>query len=129
MVSRLVMGTGVVCGLNVVVADKQNPRKLLVEPGIALDVLGREIVVPALASVDPLQLTDDNGNPSGNAQVGVTEVCIAYAESFADPAPVLVADCEHPGKCVCSTVREGFNLLVRQANSASPPPPANPLRA
>src|SRR5438034_6817729 len=123
MLNRLVLGTGVVCGLNVAV-DPQNPGMLLVQPGFALDGLGHEIVVPDPGtSVNPLQLTDDSGNASGNAQPGVTEICLAYAESFADPVPVLVADCEHPGKCSCSTVREGFHLLVRQVDPNPPPAP------
>ena len=124
MLNRLILGTGVVCGLNVAV-DPKNSGMVTVRPGIALDGLGREIVVPGPdpISINPLQLTDDNGNPSGNAEQGVVEVCLTYAESLADPVPVLVADCEHPGKCACSTVHEGFHLLVRQAD---PNPPAAP---
>ncbi|SRR6266404_3946705 len=125
MLNRLVLGTGVVCGLNVLI-DPQNSSMVIVQPGIALDGLGREIVVPGPdpVSINPLQLTDDSGNPSGNAQQGVVEICLAYAESLVDPVPMLVADCEHSGKCACSTVREGFHLLVRQADTNAPPAPA-----
>jgi len=124
MLNRLVLGTGVVCGLNVAI-DPQNSSMVIVQPGIALDGLGREIVVPEPGpiSINPLQLTDDNGNPSGNAQPGVVQICLAYAESLVDPVPMLVADCEHPGKCACSTVREGFHVLVRQDD---PNPPSSP---
>lgn len=130
MLNRLVVGTGVICGLNVA-PDAQNPNMILVQPGIALDGLGREIVVPGPdpVSINPLQLTDDNGNPSGNAQQGVVEICLVYAEALADPVPMLVLDCEHPGKCACSTVRETFHLLVRQADLASPATPPNTLGA
>src|SRR6266404_2106486 len=125
MLNRLVLGTGVVCGLNVLI-DPQNSSMVIVQPGIALDGLGREIVVPGPdpVSINPLQLTDDSGNPSGNAQQGVVEICLAYAESLVDPVPMLVADCEHSGKCACSTVREGFHLLVRQADTNEPLAPA-----
>src|SRR5437868_5888440 len=58
LLNRLILGTGVICGLNVTL----NPQKkdhVLIEPGIALDPFGHEIVVPQPISVDPVQLTDD----------------------------------------------------------------------
>jgi hypothetical protein len=65
MLNRLVLGTGVVCGLGV---DPQNSGMILVvQRGVALDGLGREVVVPAPVSVNPFLLTDSSGNPSGTA--------------------------------------------------------------
>jgi len=123
MLNRLVLGTGVICGLDVAV-DPQSSAALLVQPGIAFDGFGHEIVVDNTTSVNPFQLTDDSGNAAGAAQAGTVEICLAYAETLADPVPVLVADCEHPGRCACSTVREGFRLLVRQGAQSPPPAPA-----
>lgn len=119
MLNRLVLGTGVVCGLNVTI-DPHDSSMVIVQPGIALDPLGHEIVVPDATTINPFQLTDDTGSASGTAEAGVIEICLAYAETLADPVPVLVADCDHPGKCACSTVREGFHLLVRQADLNPP---------
>src|SRR5690349_14224430 len=43
MLNRLVTGTGVVCGLDVV---SEQPGTIEITPGLALDKWGREVVVP-----------------------------------------------------------------------------------
>lgn len=70
--NRLLHGAGVVQGLDVSVG----PGGVRVEPGMAIDCLGREIVVPKPSEVD---LPD-----SGKAVM----VAIAYAERLAEPVPV-----------------------------------------
>ncbi len=50
LVNRLTFGKGVVCGLDISVQG----RKLCVDPGFAIDGLGREIVVPVRACIDPV---------------------------------------------------------------------------
>src|SRR5436305_1006460 len=65
LLNRLVLGTGIVCGLKVEV-DPKNAGMVLVHPGVAIDGLGREIVVPAPLSIDPTKLTDDQGATTGN---------------------------------------------------------------
>jgi hypothetical protein len=42
MLNRLVLGTGVVCGLGVDVDPQNSGMILVVQPGVALDGLGRE---------------------------------------------------------------------------------------
>jgi hypothetical protein len=125
LLNRRVLGSGVVCGLDVT-ADLQKPGMMFISPGVAIDGFGREIIVPTQVPVNPVKLTDDQGNPAGDAQAGVTVICLAYAESLVDPVPVLVPDCDHPCNCACSTVREQFRTLVRQAdpNQPEPKPPA-----
>src|SRR5438309_647007 len=54
--NRLVLGSGVVFGLNAI-ADPQTAGRVRVEAGVAIDGLGREIVVPASSSLDPHQLS------------------------------------------------------------------------
>ena len=49
LLNRLAVGKGVLCGLGVTIED----GKLCVLPGVAIDGLGREIVVPVKACVDP----------------------------------------------------------------------------
>ena len=67
MLNRLVLETGVVCGLDVDVDPQNSGMILVVQPGVALDGLGRDVVVPAPVSVNPFLLTDSSGNPSGTA--------------------------------------------------------------
>ncbi|MBA2674504.1 hypothetical protein [Ramlibacter sp.] len=49
LLNKLTLGKGVLCGLEVSV----DGDRICVEPGVALDGLGREIVVPVRACIDP----------------------------------------------------------------------------
>ena len=120
--NRVVLGSGVACGLDLVAAKE---GRIVVQPGVAIDGWGREIVVPAAVTIDPHQLTDDSGGPAGDPlQSGVVSVCLAYAESSLDLEPVLVLDCDTHGACAPGTIREGFRMLVRAADDEIPPPPS-----
>ncbi|MCM5680495.1 hypothetical protein M8A51_13250 [Schlegelella sp. S2-27] len=55
LLNRLTLGKGVVCGLRVSI----DGNRLCVDPGVAIDGLGREIVVPVRQCIDPL--TNDGG--------------------------------------------------------------------
>jgi len=54
MLNRLSLGKGVMCGLKVSV----DGERICVDPGVAIDGLGREIVVPVRACIDPLATGD-----------------------------------------------------------------------
>jgi hypothetical protein len=47
-----------------------------------------------------------------------------YAEKKTDLVPVLVPDCDTPGNCAPSTIREGFYVIVRLAEGDTPAPPS-----
>lgn len=55
LLNRLTLGKGVICGLKVSI----DGDRLCVEPGVAIDGLGREIVVPIRQCIDPN--TNDGG--------------------------------------------------------------------
>lgn len=119
--NRLVLGYGVVCGLNVV-ADADG--MIRIQPGVALDAMGREIVVPEALRVNPRQPTDDQGHATGEPlETGTVEICLAYAEKKTDLVPVLVPDCDTSGNCAPSTIREDFYVIVRRAEGDVPAPP------
>jgi hypothetical protein len=123
LLNRFVLGSGVVCGLNVV-QDSGGESMLRIDPGLAIDGSGHEIVVSAPFVVDTRQLTNEHGEPEGTPiGSGTVEVRLAYAETKTDPVPVLVADCGASGNCAASTIREGFRILVRQATDDVPSPP------
>ena len=54
MLNRLTLGMGVLCGLDVSIDD----GRVCVTPGVAIDALGREIVVPVRACIDPFAAAD-----------------------------------------------------------------------
>src|SRR5690242_13774925 len=102
LLNRLVLGSGVICGLDLAMDPAGT---VTLQPGMALDDVGREIIVPEPVSFDPHQPTDDQGAPSGaRLAAGSVDICLAYAESLADPVPVLVPSCDTPGNCACGTV-------------------------
>jgi len=120
LLNRLMFGGGIICGLDVVI-DPKSENMLRLEPGVALDALGHEIIVPEPIHVNPRQLTDEKGRPAGQPlDDGEVKICLAYAEKPTDLVPVLVADCDAPGHCAASTVREGFHVIVRQSTGDPP---------
>jgi hypothetical protein len=100
LVNRLVHGHGVVSGLGVEVADGGESLRVL--PGLAIDALGREIVVPAPSAWLAVQ-------PGLGAHA---LVAIAYAEAPGDSAPTVVDDSE-PG--VPGTISEGYRIALSAA--------------
>ena len=106
--NRQLHGWGVVCGLGV---RPSGSGGVTVEPGLAIDGLGREIVVPDPREMpDPRQPIDDRGEPWGEpVESEVVTICLAYAErSDGDADPVRF-------------VRETYTLGVRPG-PAKPPP-------
>ena len=76
---RHLHGWGVVSGLDV---TPSGGGGVVVEPGLAIDGLGRSIVVPEPRDMaDPHRPIDDRGNPRGPA-VGadIVTLCLVYAE-------------------------------------------------
>ena len=108
------------CGL--ALAATQDGR-LALAPGVAIDGLGREVLVPVAAAFDPRALTDACGKPTGaTAAAGPVTVSLAYHPCGADPVPVLVPGCEPAARCAPGTVRESFAILVAQGAPPAPGP-------
>ncbi len=74
LVNRLLHGTGIVSGLNIIAVDDQT---ISLEPGVALDANGREVVVskPAAYKLSMIEGFDDK--QFRNAAY----LCIAYDEN------------------------------------------------
>ncbi len=119
LLNRLAVGEGVLCGLGLKAgADGQ----LTLAPGVAVDGLGREILVPVATVFDPRQLTDSCGKPAGAAAAGPVTVRLAYHPCPAEPMPVLVPDCDSTTRCAPGTIRESFAVLVTQGAPPTPGP-------
>jgi|SRR5215211_7418414 len=103
--NRHLHGWGVVRGLGV---SPSAGGGVIVEPGLAIDGLGREIVVPEPRQMpDPRQPIDDRGEQCGDpVDSEVVTICLAYAERpEGDPALF---------------VRETYTLEVRPGRVAPP---------
>jgi hypothetical protein len=122
LLNLLLHGSGVVAGLAAVPGDGTH---IVIQPGIAIDGWGREIVVPALsAPFDPRALTDDNGNPAGTQNgSGSVILSLCYRECGIDPAPILATGCDPAGSCASSSTREQYFVTVK-AGTVVPSPVA-----
>lgn len=120
LLNRFGHGAGVVCGLQV--GADGDGDKVRVDPGVAIDGLGREIVVTQPHCVEePGQPLDECGGPDGEPVAdGELTLCIAYHECEVDPVPVLVEDCDTREGCRPGAVRERYRVLVRR-DGAEPP--------
>lgn len=119
LLNRLTLGSGVICGLDVVPAAD---GKLRVTPGVAIDGFGREIVVPEPSRpFDPRVLTDECGQPTGERAKGPVTICLAYHECDVEPVPVRVTECETEQRCAPSLVRERYMVLVFEAGDPGKP--------
>ncbi len=117
--NRLLHGWGIVCGLEVTVAEKTpcdpaddapNATVVVVHPGAAIDCRGNEIVVRNPREIvlnDLLSPADLKAASDGHPSVYLT---LAYHEQPIDPTrPLLAADCEPIPDCrygrICETYR------------------------
>jgi hypothetical protein len=110
LLTRLGLGSGVLCGLGL----SFDGKKLNLDPGVAIDGKGREIIVPSSTAIDIAQVTDAHGKPTGPVPPGATtlKISLAYAERSIDAVSVLVPDCDHPNGCAPGTIKEGYAIVV-----------------
>ena len=106
--NRALHGFGIVSGLKVIVEAGQ----IIVEPGLALDCQGDELVVGKPVVVSPV--TCDW--PSAYVQVGFAEVYTDLIPAAGLAAPTLTEACELDMK-EASTITESGELFVAQENS------------
>ena len=124
LLNRLTLGKGVLCGL----AASVDGDRVCIEPGVAIDGLGREIVVHERACIDPA--AEPAGCCEGRAETTgpgaataereedvqrlgtIFTVWLCYHECLADPQPVLVTDCDTHRNCAHGTVVESYCLKV-----------------
>ncbi len=118
--NRLTLGKGVVCGLRVVPGAD---GRVVVQPGVAIDGLGREILVPAPVVVDPAQPTDPTGRPVGDRLAdGEVTVRVCYAECAAEPTAVSVSECAGGDTVVPGLIVESFVVVVTAGAPDERPP-------
>jgi hypothetical protein len=137
LLNRLVAGWGVVCGLGIRPGEGEeddNPT-IIVEPGLALDRWGREIVVDAetgpLAIPQRLLIPQEGGGEPQGGKEGYGQdsyggerrkprgreidlhVLLCYHECTAVPTPVLAGDCRDEEPCQPGLIRERYTIEFR----------------
>jgi len=107
LLSRLIHGTGVVCGIEVkhpMVAGETLTLELT--PGVAIDCCGREIVVGDDYDGEKLEA---NGPPVGK---GTYYVYLEYEECDKESVPVPANSSACEEACCYNRVKERFNVVV-----------------
>jgi hypothetical protein len=127
--NSLLHGQGTVCGLKVI--PHRNPecqdKYVILEPGVALDCCGREIILTreelvTLIAPPPV----DGGTPESQDLF----IAVCYMEKLEEKIPVILPDCDcADNNQAYNRIREGYRIhqFFRPAGERSPVLP--PLRA
>jgi hypothetical protein len=140
LLNQRIIGYGVVCGLDVGLG-KDN-KSLIVQPGLALDRCGREIIVAAPSS--PLSLDPwikpptpaptpepPAPTPTPAPSVAATDdgkwvhLCLCYHECEGDPEPAFGGDCDTDSQCASGSIRERYKLDICDGKVKMPQPKCN----
>jgi len=124
LINRMVLGWGVVCGLDVYWDRKK--RKLVVGPGMALDCCGHEIVVCenqylSFDKNDDDCCLDDKQRPQGKFVL-----CLEYHECNSEPTDFPAAGCDEKGKTEYNRIVERYKLRLVSWDDACPKEPHDP---
>jgi hypothetical protein len=114
LLNRLVLGYGVVCGLDVQLTPDGD--EIVITPGLAIDRHGREIIVAR--RTDPIRIPHETMGAAiervrDRREDPLVQVAICYHECLGDPVPVLAGDCLSTDPCTPSTIREQYRIEFR----------------
>jgi hypothetical protein len=121
LLNQFTFGTGILSGLEVTLVNNSGSQ-VNIAPGIAIDSLGREIIVPqTFTTKDIRQLTDDCGNPTGESIEGEGTILLylAYRELQSESVRVMAPDCSQDNTCAYSTIQEVFSIVVQKEELSS----------
>ncbi|WP_136591240.1 hypothetical protein [Salinigranum halophilum] len=115
--SRYVTGVGIVCGLDVDVeaaTDDSGSPTAVVDPGVAVDGCGRQIVVEAQERIDI---------PAGTAGGGQVSVYIAHATCKTESVPVTGSEDACGDECEYNRLRQTYRVTFE----STPPGAQKPV--
>jgi hypothetical protein len=119
IVNRLGLGWGVLCGLKVR-PHAQDKRKVVVEPGFAIDPYGHEVMVCREETVDLLSAQDGLPPEQSEKKSHLYYISIKYEECGVNPSPILIDSCEgYKEECVYNRTREGYRFIVSREKPAA----------
>ena len=125
MHNAMLHGTGSVCGLKIIEHPTPGCRRdhLVIEPGLALDCCGQEIVVETRSLIDVAKLLDEDpdlvARLDGSRHLAVG---IRRCDTGADPIPTILPSCDAPDGLQFSRVCEGFEIVLSSVTDADAQP-------
>ena len=130
--NSLLHGHGSVCGLSLSAHPNEDCRRryLVLEPGLALDCCGREIVVAERVVIDIAALIEEQGialNPEADEDLFIA---ICYHECGDEKVPAILPDCGcETGNEAWNRIRESWTVSLRVERSGARPPARPAARA
>lgn len=113
LVNRLLYGSGVVAGLQVVAVDD---KSIAIETGVALDALGREIVVPSPMT---MKLSNVDGFTNHDYAKNVY-LCLAYNEKPKEPVHAVGGMSNSEEISEHNRIQESYRLFVTDKRPKHP---------
>jgi hypothetical protein len=135
LLNQRVIGYGVICGLEVVLG--QDSQSVIVQPGIALDRCGHEIIVACpsapvslvpwmkAAPVPPAKGTSTPSSAPAQPEGQWLHVCLCYHECETDPVPAFGGDCDTNSRCSSGAIRERYKIDICPGKVNMPQPKCN----
>ena len=113
LINRTILGWGVVCGLDVV-SVKNDPSKVLVKPGLAIDCCGREILVceEKVVQLTPEEAECQRQEKTKESGAQKYFVCLEFRECMTESLPTHPIACDQEQRCQFNKIRDGFNIRV-----------------
>ncbi|MGE4095179.1 MAG: hypothetical protein AB7G75_30570, partial [Candidatus Binatia bacterium] len=122
LINRMILGWGVVCGLKVY-WDKEK-REFIIEPGLAIDCCGHEIVVDKQQVVELSEYKEwceKNKNEKSWPLKAV--LCLEYFECNAEQIELPPLHCDDKERVESNRRRESFKLRFRRRDEVDPKQP------
>lgn len=113
LINRLLNGSGVVCGLDVK-RHNSDTNMIIVEPGLAIDGCGREIIVGTAQEI-PLLSVESQCHTEQTMDKPLKRefvICLEYAECKTEAVEVGSIECCEKDKCEFNRIRDFFRITV-----------------
>lgn len=125
IVNQTVLGWGVVCGLDVCWKSPNSYETLVVEPGMAIDCCGNEIII---CDKQPVEFEEYKAASEYVRQHPEEEkkfvLCLEYYECKTEPVEIPPEVCDKQNRTEYNRVREGAKLKIKEWEDACPEQPA-----
>lgn len=108
LINRLIHGSGVVCGLELV---QKGDESIDVLPGVALDCMGQEIIVPTRYTVE--HLLSDPAETCHDKSALKRYLYLEYKECDKERIPAVSSASSCEEICEANRVLEGFQVTLR----------------
>lgn len=107
MINRIMFGSGIVSGLQVIMIDEQT---LSIEAGVAIDHLGREIVIssPVTKKLGVIKGFDNHSNAN------TLYLCLDYQEKGRERVHAISSDSREEHASEYNRTQEGYELLIKE---------------